>query len=236
MESRRIRVIVADAHPVVRDGIAACLARALTIEVVGETADGVELCQMALRLGPDLVLMDAQMEEIDGIGLTRRLLGQCPHVDVLMLGTFGDLELVHRAMREGVRGYVLKSAPVEELLDGIHQVARGGIYLSEAIRKRSCRSQNHKPSISYRESQVLTQLGHGRSFKHISSALGVSTRTVETHHRNIQRKLKLSSRAQLVRYAVENCRRPWSPWDGAGMTGPSQHPVESSSPPQGESD
>ena len=195
----------------IREGIIARLTMLDTVEVVGEVGDAQELCPTARRAQPDMVLMDVQIGRADGVELVRQLKGEHPSLLFLMLSMFHDPVIVSRSMQAGAHGYVVKDAPISDLLCGIEQVAAGGTFFSDQVRGRALRSQLARPKLSFRESQILSQVAQGRSCRETSQALGLSARTVETHRRNIMRKLNLCQRGSLTEYATEICQDASAP-------------------------
>jgi two-component system, NarL family, nitrate/nitrite response regulator NarL len=208
MKQQCVRVLVADGHPVMRDGIAACLRGADRVEFVGEATEASELRLLLSCLRPDVVVLDLQLKGASGLEIVEQLVREFPRVAVLMFSAFADMEMVHLVTRIGARGYVLKGEPPSVMLNAIERVAAGDVFLSESLRARSARASAHKPYLSYRESQILGHLACGRSGHDISRAMSISTRTVETHQHNLRRKLRLRNRAALVKFAVENRYAP----------------------------
>ncbi|MBX3618575.1 MAG: response regulator transcription factor [Rhizobacter sp.] len=200
------RVAIVDDHPLVRDGLKLRLSAHAGLEVVGEADSAPGALALVEQRLPDLVLMDVGMKDTNGIDLTARLLERHPQLRVLMLSMYDNPEYVNRAMRAGARGYVLKDAPSDEILNAIDAIAAGRTYLSAAIAGRNLRTQAPRPVLSLRESQIMAALSHGQSSRQIAEALGLSVRTVETHRQNIKRKLGLEGQAELIKYAVEHCR------------------------------
>lgn len=206
MRRHCVRVLVADGHPVVRDGITAYLSATGVVEVVGEATDAHELPLLTTCLRPDVVLIDLQLRGA-GIDSVSNLLQANPTLGVVMYSAFADMELVHRAMRAGVRGFVLKAEAPCVLTHAIERVACGEHYLSESMRAKSGRKTTPRPTLSYRESQLLSQLAKGKSGKEIAEEMGIRIRTIETHQRNLRRKLRIASQTLLIRHAVENCHQ-----------------------------
>ena len=206
MTPKRIRLLIVDDHPLVREGLKARLSSLSNIEVVGEAGDADEASAQVAAQHPDLVLMDIGMKDVNGIDLTRQLLAEQPQLLVLVLSMYDNPEYVNRAMQAGARGYVLKDAPAGDIIDAISTVASGGTFLSSAVSGRLFRSQTPKPVMSLRESEILACLARGRSSKQIAQELNLSVRTVESHRQNIKRKLNLDGQAELIKYAVEHCR------------------------------
>jgi DNA-binding NarL/FixJ family response regulator len=206
-DDRRIRVLLVDDHPLVRDGLKARLSQLPGIATVGEAGNALEALEQMTRVRPQLVLMDVGMKDTNGIDLTALLLRQYPELLVLMLSMYDNPEYVQRALQAGARGYVLKDAPAAEIVAAIEAVAAGGTFLSPAVSKRLFRSQEPRPLLTPRESEILSALGRGESSKQIAAALGLSVRTVETHRQSIKRKLGIEGQAELIKYAVEHGRR-----------------------------
>jgi DNA-binding NarL/FixJ family response regulator len=202
----RTRIAIVDDHPLVRDGLKLRLSAHPALALVGEAGDAAEAIAMVARSVPELVLMDVGMKGMNGIELTAELLRQHPRLRVLMLSMYDNPEYVNRAMQAGARGYVLKDAPSDEILDAISAITAGRTYLSAAISGRLSRSQSPRPVLSPRESEILAGLARGHASRQIAETLGLSVRTVETHRQNIRRKLGLEGQAELIKYAVEHCR------------------------------
>ena len=200
------RLLLVDDHPLVREGLKARLSTLPALEVVGEAGSAEEACTQLALTGPDLVLMDVGMKDVNGIDLTRELLARRPGLLVLILSMYDNPEYVNRAMQAGARGYVLKDAPASDIIDAIAAVTAGGTFLRPAVSGRLFRSQTPRPVMSLRESEILACLAKGRSSKQIAQELDLSVRTVESHRQNIKRKLNLDGQAELIKYAVEHCR------------------------------
>jgi DNA-binding NarL/FixJ family response regulator len=200
----RIRLLLVDDHPLVRDGLRARLEGVPGVEVAGEAGDAAEAQAQVDALRPGLVLMDVGMKDVNGIDLTARLVERDPGLQVLMLSMYDNPEYVQRAMQAGARGYVLKDSPASEIVAAIEAIAAGGTFLSPAVSKRLFRNQAPRPLLSSRESQILSALARGLSSKLIAREMDVSVRTVEAHRQSIKRKLALEGQAELIKYAVEH--------------------------------
>ncbi|HUY57960.1 MAG TPA: response regulator transcription factor [Candidatus Micrarchaeaceae archaeon] len=188
-----IRVLVADDHPVVREGIVAMLEVESDLTVVAEAGDGEEAVQLALSSHPDVVLLDVQMPGLDGIEALRRLREQLPATKVLMLTTFGHENYQLLSSRAGAKGFLLKDVSRAELTAAIRRVARG-----ESLMGTSPESESEGTRISARELQVLDCMARELSNREISTTLGISENTVKTHVSHLLGKLGASDRAGAV--------------------------------------
>jgi DNA-binding NarL/FixJ family response regulator len=199
-----IRVVVADDHPVVRSGIVALLQTAEDVEVVGEASSGEEAVDLALALGPDVVLMDLRMPGINGDEATARILAARPQSRVLILTTYESDDSILTAIEAGASGYLLKAAPQEEILAGLRAVARGDVALAPRIAALLVqRVKSPLPTLSPRETQVLTLVAAGKSNPAIATTLFVSEATVKTHLLHVFEKLGVSDRTRAVTRAME---------------------------------
>lgn len=203
----KIRLMLVDDHPLVRDGLRARMESVSDIEVVGEAGDAVEALVRVEECRPGVVLMDIGMRGISGIELTAQLIARDPALVVLMLSMYDSAEHAQRALAAGARGYVLKDSPSGEILSAIRAVVGGGTYLSPALAQRMFRVPTPRVLLSQREQEILVLLGQGQSSKQIARTLDVGVRTVETHRQNIRRKLDLAGQAELIKYAVEHTGR-----------------------------
>lgn len=203
-----IRILLVDDHPLVREGLRSRLQTEPRFLVVGEAGGAEEAMVMLVSTQPAVVLLDVGLKGLNGIQLAQTMLERQPELRVLMYSMYDNPEYVQRALQAGARGYVLKDAPAGEIVAAIDAVAAGGTFLSPAVSKRMFRSQQPRPILSPRESEILSALGRGESSKQIAKALDLSVRTVETHRQNIKRKLELDGQAELIRYAVEHARGP----------------------------
>jgi len=208
----RTRVLIVDDQPLMRAGFKSVLEASGQIDVVGEAATGAEAIEQARRLDPDVVLMDVRMPDMDGIEATRRM----PQQKVLILTTFGLDEYIIEALRAGASGFLLKDAPVDDLLGAVRAVAAGDAQLSPAVTKRLLdqvarrlpaavdRDDALLEELTARELEVLRLLAVGMSNAEIGEALVVSEATVKTHVSSVLGKLGLRDRVQAVIYAYEN--------------------------------
>ncbi len=207
-----IRVVIADDQRVVRDGLAMLVGLIDDIEVVGTASDGVEAVDLAHDTGPDVVLMDLRMPEMDGAEATRRIRSSLPETQVLVLTTYADDESLFPALQAGARGYLTKDASAEEIETAIHALAAGRTHLDPAIQQRliaaviDAAPDNRPPpdDLTPREVEVLKLIAAGLSNAEIATALVVSGATVKTHINHIFAKTGARDRAQAVRYAYQH--------------------------------
>jgi DNA-binding NarL/FixJ family response regulator len=206
----RIRVAVVDDHPVVRAGLAALLASADDLEVVGQAADGEAAVALARAERPDVVLMDLRMPVLDGVGATARLREDAPDVRVLVLTTYETDASILTAIEAGASGYLLKAAPEEEILAGVRAVARGDVALAPALAARLVRQVARPaapaapaPALSPRETEVLALVAAGRTNARIALELHVTPATVKTHLLHVFEKLGVGDRTRAVTLAME---------------------------------
>jgi DNA-binding NarL/FixJ family response regulator len=206
-----ITVLIADDHPVFRSGLRALLGTDPAIAVVGEATTGVEAIAVAARERPDVVLMDLNMPELDGVVATGQLVQARPDVAVLVLTMFDDDDSVFAAMRAGARGYLLKGSNQADIVRAVHAVAAGGAMFGPAVAQRVleffARGSAHPaatfPQLSDREREVLNLLAQGDSNGRIASRLSISEKTVRNHVSNIFAKLAVADRAQAIVRARE---------------------------------
>jgi two-component system nitrate/nitrite response regulator NarL len=203
----RIRIILADDHPLVLEGIRACLEIIDCIEIVGVARDGGEALKMAHELTPDMVVLDINMPGLNGLDAIELFQEQLPDIKILILSMHNNKEYISTALKNGARGYVLKDVPTKEVVAAIQAIHSGGTYISSGVSDvlmSACESDAAAGPLTTREQTVLLILAEGMSNKEVACKLDISIRTVETHRRNIKRKLGISSTAGLVRYAINN--------------------------------
>ena len=199
-----ITVIVADDHPIVRGGIVALLESASDMEVVGTAATGLEAVELAVQLGPDIVLMDLRMPGIDGDEATARILAARSGIRVVVLTTYETDAGILSAIEAGASGYLLKAAPQDEILAGIRSVARGEVALAPSIAAMLVnRVKRPQVSLSGRETEVLGLVSQGLSNPAIAKQLFLSEATVKTHLLHAFEKLEVSDRTRAVTKAME---------------------------------
>ena len=207
----RIRILVADDHSVLRAGIRALLSVQPDFEVIGEAADGQEAVQRARELGPDIVLMDIGMPGMDGLAATREIKSLRPETSILILTQHENKEYVIPALKLGASGYVLKRADGDELLQAIRTIYAGdtffdprvtGILFDDAARDPEA-PLDPLETLTEREREVFILIARGSTYQQIADALFISAKTVDFHRSNIVRKLGITSRSELIRYAVQ---------------------------------
>ncbi len=203
----KIRILIADDHPLFRDGMHGLLDSVADTEVVGEATSGEEVIAQAALLQPDVILMDIKMPGINGIAASREILAASPHIGILMVTMLDDDESVFAAMRAGARGYVLKGANQANILLAIRAVAKGEVIFGPGIARRLLRffatfkPTAHPrvfPELSDRETELLALMAQGRSNQEIAAQLGLTLKTVRNHVSNIFSKLQVADRAQAV--------------------------------------
>ncbi|MDV7141865.1 response regulator transcription factor [Tropicimonas sp. TH_r6] len=199
------RVMIVDDHPMVAAGIEAILESYPDIEVVGTLSNGQEAVDNVATLTPDVVLMDLNMPAVNGLNATEMLLEDNPDLRILILSMHDSPEYISTALGHGARGYVLKDVPTEQIKEAIDRVMAGERYLcTGATASLTPETDSGREALTSREQTILLQLAQGRSNKEVANNLGISVRTVETHRKNIKRKLGISSTAGLTRYALEH--------------------------------
>jgi RNA polymerase sigma factor (sigma-70 family) len=223
---RQIRVVVADDHAIVREGIRHVLERAPDVEVVAEAGDGEEALAAVAEHDPDAIVLDVSMPGLTGLEVTRRLREQENGLGILILSMFDDPEYVLQAVRAGADGYVLKDAGPAELRDAVHAVNEGREYLSDrvthqlsvALRSELEREQRRSrlEQLTPREREVLLRVARGRTAREIADEFGISHRTVETHRERVMTKLRIRTIAGLTRFVLES---------GLGTAGGDKSPV-----------
>jgi two-component system nitrate/nitrite response regulator NarL len=208
---QKIRILIADDHPVVRKGLQSCLARQDTLKVVGEASDGEEALAKALELAPDVVLLDISMPRRDGLAVTEILRRQAPEIKILVLSVHSNREYIFRIIQAGAHGYVSKEAPTDQLVRAIQTVFEGQTFFSpeaaqEALHRLVQNGGKREPfaQLTAREREVLVLIAQGQSNKEIALKLGIGVRTIETHRERIMRRLDIHSVAGLTKFAIAN--------------------------------
>lgn len=206
--SDRIRILLADDHTIVRQGLKLILSAHADLEVVGEAANGREAVELAEKLRPDIVLMDVQMPELNGIDAAKKMVAAQPRIRILVLSMHKEAVYVREILKAGARGYILKDAIDTELLNAIRSVAKGDGYISPAVagalNEKVKDPGNPVDSLSAREREVLLLIAAGKTNKEIATQLNLSVYTVDSHRGKIMDKLNLHSAGELVRFAMKN--------------------------------
>lgn len=201
----KTRIVIVDDHPMVAQGIRAILETYDDIDVVGTLSNGREAIDRVMDLAPDVMLMDLNMPQVNGLTATEMILERRPETRILILSMHDTPEYVSTALNHGAMGYILKDVPIEEVKTAIDTVMRGERYLcTGASATLDTRSDGNREPLTSREQTILLELAQGRSNKEVAIALDISVRTVETHRKNIKRKLGIASTAGLTRYAMEH--------------------------------
>ncbi|SLN13158.1 Oxygen regulatory protein NreC [Pseudoruegeria aquimaris] len=201
----KTRVVIVDDHPMVTEGIQAILETYDDIEIVGTLTNGQEAIDSVLKLAPDVMLLDLNMPQVNGLSATEIILEKRPETRILILSMHDSAEYISTALSHGALGYVLKDVPTEEIKTAIDTVMAGQQYLcTGANAALTPKIADGREPLTSREQTILLQLAQGKSNKEVALALDISVRTVETHRKNIKRKLRISSTAGLTRYALEH--------------------------------
>jgi len=206
-----IRVLLADDHAVVRDGLRALLEAQADIEVVGDAANGREVLRQARQLRPDVVVMDIAMPELNGVEATRQMRDACPTTQVLILSMHSTTEHIFRALQAGARGYLLKDSAGSEVVEAVRVVHAGRRYLSHKIAAAVVDdyiAERHQTSpldsLSRRERQILQLVAEGKSSAEIAAKLFLSPKTVDTYRSRMMHKLGVSDLPGLVKFAIQH--------------------------------
>ena len=215
MKKSKLRILLADDHKIVRDGLRLLIDNQPGMQVVGEAANGAQALSQARTLKPDVVVMDLSMPELNGLQATHQLKAEAPSIKVVALTAHEDAAYLGQLCKAGAAGYVLKRSAGEELLKAIIAVAAGEVYFEPSLAGKALAQQMTGASasgppdataLSDREKEVLSSLAWGYSNKEIAAQLGLSVKTVETYKVRIGEKLGLHSRTEMVQYAL---RQGW---------------------------
>jgi two-component system, NarL family, response regulator NreC len=207
-----ISIMLADDHPIVRQGLKALLESEQNFQLVGEAGDGLEAVRLAIRLKPDVLVTDVMMPGLNGLEVTRQVTKSLPQTRVIILSMYTDDSYVLEALKNGATGYVLKDSQATDLVEAIREVAAGNRYLSPPLSERELELYAQRielvPADAYellttREREVLHLVAEGRTSAEIAQQLFISPRTAEGHRANLMRKLGIQNNAELVRYALK---------------------------------
>jgi DNA-binding NarL/FixJ family response regulator len=206
-----IRILLADDHKIVRDGLRTLIGKEAGMEVIGEAENGRKALKMAEKIRPNVVIIDVTMPDMNGIEATKKMVTEIPGVKVIALSMHSDRRFVLGMLEAGASGYLMKDCAFDELAKAVRSVSTGQTYLSPSIAdvlvKGYLDKVNEKLSVARsplteREREILQLLAEGRSSKEIAAHIGVSVKTVETHRRNMMQKLNMRSVAELTKYAI----------------------------------
>jgi DNA-binding NarL/FixJ family response regulator len=202
----KLRILLADDHEMVREGLKAILNAQTDMEVIAEAFDGQSAIERATVVHPDIVIMDVSMPRLNGLRATEAIRQSCPQVKVLTLTRHADKAYLQQLMRAGAAGYVLKQSRASEILRAIRAMAKGDVYIDKQLSKTNeaivARPPTVHPSLSAREEEILRFVAWGYSNKEIATRLDLSVKTVETHKANAAQKLGLTNRNEIVRFAM----------------------------------
>jgi two-component system response regulator NreC len=209
---KKIRVLLAEDHTIVRQGISALLRSEPDIEVAGEASDGLEAVELAKKLLPDVVLMDIAMRNLNGLEATRKIKKLLPHTKVLVLTMYDNEEWIFQILKGGASGYLIKDSAMTDLTSAIRAVHQGDSYLSPSISKKVIDEYIRKAEmgeksglenlLSGREREILQLIAEGHSVPQIASLLCISKKTVEAHKNHIMEKLNIRDKVGLIKYAI----------------------------------
>jgi DNA-binding NarL/FixJ family response regulator len=211
VETPKLRIVLVDDHALMREGLRMIVNAQSNMQVVGEAADAMAAIALTEKLKPDAVIMDASMPGASGLEATQRLARTLPGTKVLVVTRHADRPFVQRFLQSGASGYVLKRSPSDEVVRAINRIVAGQIYLDPAITGTVVESAGtHRAgtdlgggkSLSQREEEILRLIAWGLLSKEIASRLDISSKTVDTHKTNAMNKLGMTSRADVVRYAL----------------------------------
>lgn len=211
---KKIRVLLAEDHTIVRQGIAALLGAESDMEVVGEACNGLEAIELAKKLSPEVILMDIGMRQLNGLEATREIKRQFPSMKILVLTMYENEEWIFQILKAGASGYLIKDSAMTDLTSALRVVYQGDSYLSPSISKmvieeyiRKAESGEKKgveDLLSGREREILQLIAEGNSVPQISSLLCISKKTVEAHKTHIMEKLNIHDKVGLIKYAIRN--------------------------------
>jgi DNA-binding NarL/FixJ family response regulator len=214
MEMKKIRVLLAEDHTIVRQGIAALLGVESDMEVVGQASSGLEAIELAKKLGPDVILMDIGMRQLNGLEATREIKKLFPSMKILVLTMYDNEEWIFQILKAGASGYLIKDSAMTDLSSALRAVYQGDSYLSPSISKmvieeyiRKAESGEKKgveDLLSGREKEVLQLIAEGNSVPQISNLLCISKKTVEAHKTHIMEKLNIRDKVGLIKYAIRS--------------------------------
>lgn len=205
------KVLIADDHKLLIDGLRPILDYQKNIEVVGIALDGVEAVEITQKHKPDVILMDISMPNLNGLDASKKILRDFPETKIIMLSMHADHRYIQESLRIGARGYILKESAADEVIEAITMVEKGELFFSRSVREQVLNNyvellrdidQNPASPLSIREREVLQLVAEGKSTKEIAGTLNLSVKTVESHRKQVMDKLDLHSVAELTKYAI----------------------------------
>ena len=215
MQSKKIRVGLADDHAILRHGLEALIKQEQDIEVVGEASNGIETLKLVETKKPDILILDIAMPKLNGIEVTKQLKREFSETKIIILSMYDDEEYIYELFSCGISGYLSKESISQDLISAIRLVSEGDCYLSPTIAKKvvdiflllkdgkKVKVQSSKGVITKRENKILKLIAEGLSSKEIGELLNISMKTVDTHRNNIMKKLNIHRKIELVKYAIE---------------------------------
>jgi DNA-binding NarL/FixJ family response regulator len=211
-QSRKLRLLLVDSHPILRESFASFISREMDLDVCGQTADPCTALEQLGTLQPQLVIVDISLDGENGIDFVKKLHNDFPEVNILVFSHQDEALYAERALRAGAKGYVMKQAPIEDVMGAIWKVGQGGRYLSRPMQEQMLETfanGNRGPSLglgnlSDRELEVFKKIGAGLSTREIAEDLRISVKTVETYRAHIKKKLGLRNGTQLMQRALQN--------------------------------
>ena len=208
----KIRVLIAEDHTIVRQGLVALLKSEPDIEVAGEASDGLEAIEMAQKMVPDVILMDIAMRNLNGLDATRKIKKLFPRMKVLVLTMYDNEEVIFQILKAGASGYLIKDTAMTELVSAIRAIQQGDSYLSPSISKKVIdeyirraemgEQRDSNDPLSIREREILQLIAEGNSVPQVASLLCISKKTVEAHKNHIMEKLNIHDKVGLIKYAI----------------------------------
>lgn len=208
-----VRILVVDDFPVIRRGVRAIVEGHHAWQVCGETDNGIEAVQLARRLRPDIVVLDALLPRLSGVEAARRIIAERAHTEVLVFTAHAGEELIRDALEAGARGYLLKTESGDRLVKAIEHLRQHRLFLAPAISEfvlegylkgAEGAARSLRPKLTPREREVLQLVAEGKASKEAAAAMRVSVKTIDAHRASVMRKLRLRSISELVRYAIRN--------------------------------
>ncbi|MFH2037578.1 MAG: response regulator transcription factor [Candidatus Zixiibacteriota bacterium] len=206
-----IKILLADDHNLLIDGLRSLLERQKNIEIVGIAKDGLEAVELAAKYHPDIILLDISMPRLNGLDAARKIIRDLPNTKIIILSMHADRKYIQESIRIGARGYILKESAVGEVIEAIKEIQKGELFFCRSVRDqvlheyieliRNKDNTSFSP-LSVREREVLQLLAEGKSTKDTASILNVSVKTVESHRKQVMDKLGLHSIAELTKYAI----------------------------------